>query len=70
MKIPLRNLPDGVRFELIRTGQKFKLINRRFHNNRVEIMCLRQDDGELVSLNHQCIISPIIKPKIKFKRHV
>lgn len=69
MKTPLRDLPDGCRFELLRTGQKFKLVTRAKIKNRTVFKCLRYSDGQITSLNHQCIVSPIIKPRIKLKSY-
>jgi hypothetical protein len=67
MKIPIRELIDGTRFELLRNGEKFKLVNREYLKNRTRIVCKSEKDGRILSLNHQCLVSPIIKPRIKLK---
>lgn len=68
--VPLRELPDGCRFILARTGERFKLVRRDESAGKCRIIV----EGEkarpwapVSSLNHQCLVIPIVKPHIKPK---
>jgi len=66
-RIHLRDLLVGTRFELLRTGEKFKLVEKRIEYSRTRWICHNQVTGKVSTLSNQCAVNPIIKPRIKLK---
>lgn len=67
---PLRNLADGCRFILLRTGERFELVRRELVKNCKVLVVRRLDQPKLTSLNHQCVVRPIVKPRIWIKKYL
>jgi hypothetical protein len=69
IRVPLRDLPDGARFVLIRTGDRYRITGRETVKGRRVILVRREDGKERVrgSLHHSCHVSPIIKPHVRPK---
>lgn len=57
----LRTLPDGERFVLCRTGQKFTLVRRERIKNRMRIIVLEEATGRDGWLHHSCHVKPIVR---------
>lgn len=57
----VRDIPEGARFFLCRTKQKFRLIRRERIQGRLRTIV--QADGKIVesTLHHSCHVKPIIR---------
>lgn len=61
MTMHLRDLPDGTRFVLLRTGEKYRLLRR---GERFGCWCnivQRDGDEQESSLHHACHVKPIVR---------
>ena len=63
MTMKLRQIPDGTRFVLCRTGQRFTLLRRETVKNRRRIVVVREGEARESSLSHQCHVKPIVRAK-------
>ena len=61
MTMSLRQLPDGTRFVLCRTGQRFTLLRRETVKNRRLIVVQCEGEVKETDLSHQCHVKPIIR---------
>lgn len=61
MAIFLRNLPDGTRFMLCRTREKFSLIGRKFEYGRTRIVVQSESDNRPHTLHHSCHVKLLVK---------
>lgn len=68
MTIHLRDLADGCRFILLRTGQRFQLVRREKRKGRKVIVVRQLGRTTLGELNHQCVVRAMVKPRVKFKQ--
>lgn len=63
MSLYLRQLPDGTRFVLVRTGQRFTLLRRETFMGKRLIACSLGEDPKDSHLHHSCHVKPILKVK-------
>lgn len=61
MAVPLRNLPDGTRFMLCRTRQKFRLVRRALIKGRLRLIVQADGADREGSLHHSCHVKPVIR---------
>ncbi len=64
----LRELPEGARFMLKRTGQRFTFLGRYLWKNKWRYACQLEGEG-LSTLHHSCHVKPIIKGKLNVTHH-
>lgn len=62
MKAPfLRDIPDGARFMLCRSGQRYRLVRRERVKGRLRHVVLK-DGSELEgTLHHSCRVKPVVR---------
>lgn len=60
----LRQIPDGTRFVLCRTGQRFTLLRRETVKNRRLIIVQLDGESRLSDLHHSCHVKPILRAKL------
>lgn len=61
MGTPLRLLPDGTRFMLCRTREKYELLQRLTEKGKVRYI-VRRDGSECdSSLHHSCHVKPLVR---------
>jgi hypothetical protein len=60
MALFLRQLPDGTRFLLCRTQQKFRLIRRDFVQGKHRLIVQHEQDSRVTTLHHSCRVKPIV----------
>lgn len=65
--IPLRELPVGAQFILLRTGQRFRLVDKRIEKGKTRYVVRPLGAGTPGTLNHQCCVRPIVKPHFKLR---
>ena len=61
MTIYLRQLGDGVRFVLCRTGQKYRVVRRETRFGRREIVVLMDGSNRETTLHHACHVKPLVR---------
>lgn len=61
MTIHLRDLADGARFVLLRTGEKYALIRREKYRGRNRIVVRREYESTDSELHHSCHVKPVIR---------
>jgi len=57
----LRQLPDGTRFILCRTGERFTLLCRDRSGWSGTRYVVQREDGSKSGLRHSCHVKPIIR---------
>ena len=62
MPLHLRELPEGARFMLIRTRERFTYIGVGVspYSGSYQHMCQRES-GKVTSLHHSCHVKPIVR---------
>jgi hypothetical protein len=61
MTMHLRQLGQGVRFVLCRTGQKYRVVRRETRFGRREIVVLMDGSDRETTLHHACHVKPIVR---------
>lgn len=62
MTTHLRNLPDGTRFLLLRTGQKFTLLMRIWEMGKTRYLVQDENASRAAStLHHSCHVKPVVR---------
>lgn len=61
MTTHLRQLPDGTRFVLVRTGQRFTLLRRETFMGKRLITVSLGEGAKDSHLHHSCHVKPILK---------
>lgn len=62
----LRQLPDGTRFMLCRTGQKYCLIRRDRIKGRLRLVVQSDGSAQEGSLHHSCHVKPVLRAGVDF----
>ena len=57
----LRQLPDGTRFMLCRTKQKFRLVRRDMVKGRLRLIVQAEGSLREGSLHHSCYVKPVLR---------
>lgn len=57
----LRQLPDGARFMLCRTRQKFRLVRRELVKGRLRLVVQAEGGAREGSLHHACHVKPVLR---------
>lgn len=61
MTMHLRQLGQGVRFVMCRTGQKYRVVRRETRFGRREIVVLMDGSYRETTLHHACHVKPIVR---------
>lgn len=57
----LRQLPDGTRFMLCRTKQKFVLVRRAVNRGTLRFIVQRDGSTQEGTLHHSCRVKPVLR---------
>jgi hypothetical protein len=62
MSLFLRQLPDGTRFMLCRTRQKFRLVRRDHIKGSLRLIVQADGSDREGTLHHSCHVKPVMRP--------
>lgn len=64
MTMKLRHIPDGTRFVLCRTGERFTLLRRDIQSPSGTCYVVQRDgEARETTLHHSCHVKPILRAK-------